>query len=175
MKLFCKAKDERVVAEINRIYKIGFHLLSFGILADILLQAIGVRLEGSTVVDSSINLIEFAVLMLAWAVSLFLMSRKGLMDDNAFAEADRYPWKHYLVQGLLAGAGAAAVVCIIQVFSGAAWASMSVPYILLAFASQLIFMVPAVTILLLLITWVSFRYARERRRKTEQAIGDDEE
>lgn len=175
MKLFCKAKDERVVAEINRIYKIGFHLLSFGILADILLQAIGVRLEGSTVVDSSINLIEFAVLMLAWAVSLFLMSRKGLMDDNAYAEADRYPWKHYLVQGLLAGAGAAAVVCIIQFFSGAAWASMSVPYILLAFASQLIFMVPAVTILLLLITWVSFRYARERRRKTEQAIGDDEE
>ncbi|HIX11380.1 MAG TPA: hypothetical protein H9739_07345 [Candidatus Agathobaculum pullistercoris] len=175
MKLFYKAKDERVVAEINRIYKIGFHLLSFGILADILLQAIGVRLEGSTVVDSSINLIEFAVLMLAWAVSLFLMSRKGLMDDNAFAEADRYPWKHYLVQGLLAGAGAAAVVCIIQFFSGAAWASMSVPYILLAFASQLIFMVPAVTILLLLITWVSFRYARERRRKTEQAIGDDEE
>lgn len=175
MKLFYKAKDERVVAEINRIYKIGFHLLSFGILADILLQAIGVRLEGSTVVDSSINLIEFAVLMLAWAVSLFLMSRKGLMDDNAYAEADRYPWKHYLVQGLLAGAGAAAVVCIIQFFSGAAWASMSVPYILLAFASQLIFMVPAVTILLLLITWVSFRYARERRRKTEQAIGDDEE
>ena len=175
MKLFYKAKDERVVAEINRIYKIGFHLLSFGILADILLQAIGVRLEGSTVVDSSINLIEFAVLMLAWAVSLFLMSRKGLMDDNAFAQADRYPWKHYLVQGLLAGAGAAAVVCIIQFFSGAAWASMSVPYILLAFASQLIFMVPAVTILLLLITWVSFRYARERRRKTEQAIGDDEE
>ena len=175
MKLFPKSKDERVVAEINRIYKIGFHLLSFGILADILLQAIGVRLEGSTVVDSSINLIEFAVLMLAWAVSLFLMSRKGLMDDNAFAEADRYPWKHYLVQGLLAGAGAAAVVCIIQFFSGAAWASMSVPYILLAFASQLIFMVPAVTILLLLITWVSFRYARERRRKTEQAIGDDEE
>ena len=175
MKLFYKAKDERVVAEINRIYKIGFHLLSFGILADILLQAIGVRLEGSTVVDSSINLIEFAVLMLAWALSLFLMSRKGLMDDNAFAEADRYPWKHYLVQGLLAGAGAAAVVCIIQFFSGAAWASMSVPYILLAFASQLIFMVPAVTILLLLMTWVSFRYARERRRKTEQAIGDDEE
>ena len=32
MKLFPKAKDERVVAEINHIYKIGFHVLSFGIL-----------------------------------------------------------------------------------------------------------------------------------------------
>lgn len=159
MKLFPKSKDERVVAEINRIYKIGFHLLSFGILADILLQAIGVRLEGSTVVDSSINLIEFAVLMLAWAVSLFLMSRKGLMDDNAYAEADRYPWKHYLLQGVLAGAGAAAVVCVIQFFSGAAWASMSVPYILLVFAAQLMFMVPITTVLVLLLTYVSFRYA----------------
>lgn len=175
MKLFYKAKDERVVAEINRIYKIGFHLLSFGILADILLQAIGVRLEGSTVVDSSINLIEFAVLMLAWALSLFLMSRKGLMDDNAFAEADRFPLKIYLAQGVLAGSVAAIVVSAVQFVSGAAWVSMGVPYMLLAFASQLIFMVPAVTILLLLITWVSFRYARERRRKTEQAIGDDEE
>lgn len=174
MKLFPKSKDERVVAEINRIYKIGFHLLSFGILADILLQAIGVRLEGSTVVDSSINLIEFAVLMLAWAVSLFLMSRKGLMDDNAFAEADRYPWKHYLLQGVLAGAGAAAVVCVIQFFSGAAWASMSVPYILLVFAAQLMFMVPITTVLVLLLTYVSFRYAAKRRRDTmEEQTGDD--
>lgn len=174
MKLFPKSKDERVVAEINRIYKIGFHLLSFGILADILLQAIGVRLEGSTVVDSSINLIEFAVLMLAWAVSLFLMSRKGLMDDNAYAEADRYPWKHYLLQGVLAGAGAAAVVCVIQFFSGAAWASMSVPYILLVFAAQLMFMVPITTVLVLLLTYVSFRYAAKRRRDTmEEQTGDD--
>lgn len=149
-------------------------LLSFGILADILLQAIGVRLEGSTVVDSSINLIEFAVLMLAWAVSLFLMSRKGLMDDNAYAEADRYPWKHYLLQGVLAGAGAAAVVCVIQFFSGAAWASMSVPYILLVFAAQLMFMVPITTVLVLLLTYVSFRYAAKRRRDTmEEQTGDD--
>ena len=44
--------------------------------------------------------------MLAWAaMSACLMARKGLMDDNAYAEADRYPWKHYLVQGVLAGVG----------------------------------------------------------------------
>ena len=48
MKLFCKAKDERVVAEINRIYKIGFYFLTFGILLDVVLQAVGIRLEGTT-------------------------------------------------------------------------------------------------------------------------------
>ena len=174
MKLFCKAKDERVVAEINRIYKIGFHLLSFGILADILLQAIGVRLEGSTVVDSSINLIEFAVLMLAWAVSLFLMSRKGLMDDNAFAEADRFPLKIYFAQGVLAGLGRGDRGERGAVVSGAAWVSMGVPYMLLAFAAQLLFMVPTVTVLVLLITYATFCYAK-RRRARAQAQMDEED
>ena len=175
MKLFPKTKDERVVAEINRIYKIGFFFLTFGILLDVVLQAIGIRLEGTTMGDSSINLLEFGILMAAQLVILLLMNRKGLMDDNAYAEADHYPWKHYLVQGLLAGAGAAAVVCVIQFFSGAAWASMSVPYILLVFAAQLMFMVPITTVLVLLLTYVSFQYAAKRRRKTEQAIEDDED
>lgn len=174
MKLFPKAKDERVVAEINHIYKIGFHVLSFGILVDIILQAVGIRFEGTTMGDSSINLLEFAVVMLSWILCTVLMGRKGMMDDNAYAEADRYPWKHYLLQGVLAGAGAAAVVCVIQFFSGAAWASMSVPYILLVFAAQLMFMVPITTVLVLLLTYVSFRYAAKRRRDTmEEQTGDD--
>ena len=175
MKLIRKAKDERVVAEINRIYKIGFFFLTFGILLDVVLQAVGVRLEGTTMGDSSINLLEFGILLAAQLVILLMMNRKGLMDDNAYAEADRYPWKHYLGHGLLAGAGAAVVVCVIQFFSGAAWASMSVSYILLAFAGQLVFMVPTVTVLLLLITCVSFHYARGRRRKAEQALEDNED
>ena len=175
MKLIRKAKDERVVAEINRIYKIGFFFLTFGILLDVVLQAVGVRLEGTTMGDSSINLLEFGILLAAQLVILLMMNRKGLMDDNAYAAAGRYPWKHYLVHGLLAGAGAASVVGGIQFFSGAAWASMSVPYILLAFAGQLVFMVPTVTVLLLLITCVSFHYARGRRRKAEQALEDNED
>ena len=51
MKLIRKAKDERVVAEINRIYKIGFFFLTFGILLDMVLQAVGVRLQGTTMGD----------------------------------------------------------------------------------------------------------------------------
>ena len=79
-----------------------------------------------------------------------------------------------LVALQLAGAGAAAVVCVIQFFSGAAWASMSVPYILLVFAAQLMFMVLITTVLVLLLTYVSFRYAAKRRRDTmEEQTGDD--
>ena len=144
------------------------------VLLDVVLQAIGIRLEGTTMGDSSINLLEFGILLAAQLITLLMMNRKGLMDDNAYAEADRYPWKHYLLQGVLAGAGAAAVVCVIQFFSGAAWASMSVPYILLVFAAQLMFMVPITTVLVMLLTYVSFRYAAKRRRDTmEEQTGDD--
>ena len=112
--------------------------------------------------------------MLAWAVSLFLMSRKGLMDDNAFAEADRFPLKIYLAQGVLAGTVAAIVVSAVQFVSGAAWVSMGVPYMLLAFAAQLLFMVPTVTVLVLLITYATFCYAK-RRRARAQAQMDEED
>lgn len=174
MKLFCKAKDERVVAEINRIYKIGFYFLTFGILLDVVLQAVGIRLEGTTMGDSSINLLEFGILMAAQLITLLMMNRKGLMDDNAFAEADRFPLKIYLAQGVLAGSVAAIVVSAVQFVSGAAWVSMGVPYMLLAFAAQLLFMVPTVTVLVLLITYATFCYAK-RRRARAQAQMDEED
>ena len=75
---------------------------------------------------------------------------------------------------MLAGTVAAIVVSAVQFVSGAAWASMSVPYILLVFAAQLMFMVPITTVLVLLLTYVSFRYAAKRRRDTmEEQTGDD--
>ncbi len=94
MKLIRKAKDERVVAEINRIYKVGFYFLTAGILADLVLQALGISVQNETI-GGAVNLVEFAVVMLAQLFCLVLMARKGMMDDNAFAEADCYPWKHY--------------------------------------------------------------------------------
>ena len=124
---------------------------------------------------TSFNLLEFAILMLAQLVCIALMARKGLMDDNAYAEADRYPWKHYLVQGVLAGVAAAVVVCAVQYGSGAVWASMGLRDILLVVAVQLLFLVPVTTVLVLLLTYVSFRYAAQRRRKKAEQMEDDGE
>ena len=178
MKLFRKAKDERVVAEVNRVYKIGFYVLTFGILADLVLQMSGFDMQVDVLRGAnptSFNLLEFAILMLAQLVCIALMARKGLMDDNAYAEADRYPWKHYLVQGVLAGVAAAVVVCAVQYGSGAVWASMGLRDILLVVAVQLLFLVPVTTVLVLLLTDVSFRYAAQRRRKKAEQMEDDGE
>ena len=113
-------------------------------------------------------MVEFAVVMLAQLFCLVLMARKGMMDDNAFAEADCYPWKHYLVQGALAGVAASVVVCVLQCATGAVWVGMGVPAILLVFAAQLLLTVPLTTVLVLLLTYASFRYAKRRRAGTEE-------
>ena len=117
MKLIRKAKDERVVAEINRIYKVGFYFLTAGILADLVLQVLGISVQNETI-GGAVNLVEFAVVMLAQLFCIVLMARKGMMDDNAFAEAVCYPWKHYLVQGALGGVAASVVVCVLQCATG---------------------------------------------------------
>ena len=81
MKLIRKAKDERVVAEINRIYKVGFYFLTAGILADLVLQALGISVQNETI-GGAVNLVEFAVVMLAQLFCLVLMARKGMMTTR---------------------------------------------------------------------------------------------
>lgn len=174
MKLIRKAKDERVIAEVNRIYKIGFNFLTVGILADIVLQVMNIHVEVHTPL-ASINLLEFGVVLVAQFLCLALMGRKGLMDDNAYAEADRYPWKHYLMQGILAGVSVCVLICVGQYFSGAAWASLGLGYALLVFLFQLVCIVPLTTIILLGITYVSFRYALRRRVQKEAVLGEDDD
>lgn len=172
MKLFHKAKDERVIAEVNRVYKIGFFLLTAGILVDIVLQAWGVDFRGGQ--NGRVNQLEFVVVIGAQLICLLLLARRGMMDDNAFAECEHYPWKHYLAQGLLAGAAAAVVVCAMQAGSGAVWASMGIGTILLIFAVQLMFLLPLTVGLVLLFTYLLFRYAKRRRMQAESVDAEED-
>lgn len=89
-----KKTDERVVAEINRIYKVGYLILSFGIGADVLLQII---------YSNRVNALELFVLLLTQVVCLILQVHKGLADDNQYAEADTFPLRHNLKIGVLVG------------------------------------------------------------------------
>ncbi|MDO5142531.1 MAG: hypothetical protein Q4D31_05875 [Eubacteriales bacterium] len=176
MKLFRKMKDERVRAEMDRIYRIGFFVMTAGILLDLLLKMAGFRFSVDMWAgerQSDLDLIEFAVLMLAQIVCIVLMNRKGMMDDNAYAEAERFPWKHYVLQGVLEGVVVCAVVCAIQAANGAPWAAMGLGDILLVVAFEMLFLVPLLVAVTLLLSYASFRYAyRHRARSTAQEDGE---
>ena len=166
MKLFHKATDERVVAEANRVYKVGFFALTAGIVLDLILQLAGVRWTVSVQAFGSLNMLEWVVVIGVNLLCVVLLARKGLMDDNAYAEAERYPLGYYLLVGTFAGIVATAAVYISQYLGGAPWAEAELATKLLVAVVELLFTVPTTVVLVLLMTYASFRYARRRRTKS---------
>ncbi len=113
MKLFRKKTvDERVASEVNRIYRVGYLILTFGILIDVIWQ-MATEPMGKIVVRP----LEFATLIVANIICVLMMVQKGLSDDDAYAEAEKFPKKHYALLGLGAGAVAAAAMVGIRMLT----------------------------------------------------------
>ena len=68
-----KMVDERVTLEVNRIYKVGYIILTVGIALDTLLQAWSGRMG-----EISLRPIELGTFLLAQIVCLVMMIRGGL-------------------------------------------------------------------------------------------------
>ncbi len=105
--------DERVEAESNRIYKVGFIMLTFGLLValgyDTMVRQIvwmhEIDMTGSGVMQFDM----FHVMVVSWLLltclaCAVLQSRKGFAEDgNRFSETDRFPGGYFaLVSGLAA-------------------------------------------------------------------------
>ena len=162
MKLFHTSTDERVRTEVSRVYKIGYYILSFGIFIDLLLQLTGVQfgVDGAQVTFRPVELLVFIAAQIACAV---LMARRGLMDDNGFAEAETFPLKHYVLVGLAAGAVAAAIVSVANFRNSAAWSGFDRGTLFAAIAIQFLVMVPFTAALIVLAYYAAFRAAKKRR------------
>ncbi len=115
MKLFQKKqKDERVVAETNRIYKVGYLIFNIGILFDLYLQIAAGQ-------GFAIRSVEWLVLIAANLVCLVMMVRKGMADDDRYAETDVFPKKHYALVSLGVGAAAAALMVGMKMLMNPYW------------------------------------------------------
>lgn len=115
MKLFQKKqKDERVVAETNRIYKVGYLIFNIGILFDLYLQLA----DGG---GSAVRPVEWVVLLAANLICLTMMVRKGMADDDRYAETDVFPKKHYALVSLGAGVGAAVLFIALKMLMHPQW------------------------------------------------------
>ena len=169
MKLIHKPTDERVAQEVNRIYKIGYYVFTFGILLDMLLQAIKYT-EGS----GQFSWGEFGVFMLAQIVCVVMQWRNGLMDDNAFAESDRFPLRHYLFTALGAGAIAAILLTVLRVRQFVPVEGGSSVMFGLSVAFFISICIPT-ALATLVIYYISFRMARRRRAQKVQELEEDEE
>lgn len=166
-----KPGDERVVAETNKIYKIGYLILSLGIMFDLVLQFTSVQF-GETQASVTVRPVEVGVFLLAQIVCLVLMVRRGFMDDTRYAEAEVFPHKHYLLLALGAGAAASLLFCGLRMLQFPFW----------EFGVQAFFLVMGVFFLSMLLTcaagvyalfYLSFRLARRRRNKIAAQYEDE--
>lgn len=100
MSRYKKPKDERLVAEVNKIYRKGFIALSFGFLVYFYYEAMRRQVVMVHGLSDHINFSASEVLLYAWFLvvmfaCILVSSRRGFMDDSRFGEADRFPSAYY--------------------------------------------------------------------------------
>ncbi len=162
MKLFRKKTvDERVASEVNRIYRVGYLILTFGILIDVIWQ-MATEPMGKIVVRP----LEFATLIVANIICVLMMVQKGLSDDDAYAEAEKFPKRHYALLGLGCGAAAAAIIIAIRVLTFAWEYPISTMALVLGIYFFSIMLITAV--LFYCVQYTMFRAAKRRRDKQLQ-------
>lgn len=165
--LFSAPKDERIRAEINNIYRIGYMVLTFGIAFDIILQIVESVPDGATFFRP----VEFTVFIVANVICLFLMIRKGLGDDNRYAEEEYFHHAHYLRVAILAGLASALVISGLITWR---WASVGIDSLaliaLITAGSVFLSTAPAIYAL----NYLVFRLAKKRRKQIEQSEDEEE-
>lgn len=167
MKLFeKKPKDERVVAETNKVYKVGFFVMTIGIIIDLYMQFASANGEVQFV-----RPVEFVTFMLAQVVCLALLVRKGMADDGRFAEADVFPKKYYALTSLAGGAGAAILFLVCKMLMFPHWEFGVKAFVMvMGMCCGFIMLTAAVTVYAL--QYLLFRMAKRRR---DQMNSEDDE
>ena len=166
MKLFQKKqKDERVVAETNRIYKVGYLIFNIGILFDLYLQLA----DGG---GSAMRPVEWVVLLAANLICLTMMVRKGMADDDRYAETDVFPKKHYALVSLGAGVGAAVLFIALKMLMHPQWGEFGAQTLALVLGITFVSMVLTISVSIYALQYLVFRMARRRR---DQMNREDDE
>ena len=174
--------DERVEAESNRVYKLGFVMLSFGVLVYLyydwsLKQAMCMRdvlANGAGRMEfTSADLFLYGWFALTMIVGMVLLVRKGFGDDNRFAEAEQFPIGYYAIASIafavaVAVDGLSTGLRVLAVFQVLGAGEIMWPAV--AFGS--VFALVAGIPLFLLGFWVAFKSAQSRRRQLDMRLGE---
>lgn len=158
-----KVQDERVVAETNRIYKVGYYVFTVGIALDMLWRV------ASTPDGVASSTFEWFVFMAAQLVCIILSSRRGIYTEDAGAE--KFNWKKHIV--MFTGVGVLAGVVLTMVnriqYSG------SIQDTLLIGAITTCSTIISTLVIGLVGTRIIFAWAKARREKQERDFSGEDE
>lgn len=150
-----KVVDERIVHEVGQVYRIAYYLFNAGLLVDLFLKLYSGSVPAGFEAFRYIGL-EVIVVIGVNLAALVMLWRKGLMDDESgYAEADTFPWKHYLLESVAAGAAIGLIACVLRALRGEGSP--------LAYAIMLVSFVVCMVVCVMPVTYLSFRIAKRRR------------
>ena len=163
-KIWKATDDERVLSESGRIYRIGFWVLSAGILLDVLIK-LALYLPGSRQTWGLFPLVGMEGIVLAGALVLcaLLAAGRGILTLGADPEAERFPARHYALVSLGLGLGLSVAGLALRAIFYPHW-EFDAGALVLVFGLIILF-VTGVTFLVCFGTlYLMFRIARWRRR-----------
>ena len=119
-------KDERLEAENAKIYKLGFMLLSFGMLTLLVYQIMAQQVawvhdgagEAFRLFANPVDAVMYAWLFIVMTVCAVLQTRKGYVDTNRFGQTEHIPTGYFLlisgITGIASALAIAAMRCIAE-------------------------------------------------------------
>ena len=172
-------RDERLEAENAKIYKIGFALLSFGMLAILFYQFIA-RQVAWVHSDASemphLFATPFEAAMYAWLVIVMLIcvvlqTRKGYVDTNRFGQTEHLPAGYFLLISGLSGAVSALVVAAMRCIAAAQIVPLESVFWLANLATG-VFCGATIFIATFAVLCASLKKKKKRRAKLEAEFDD---
>lgn len=149
-----KVVDERIIHEVGQVYRIAYYLFNAVVGLDLMIKSCVDRIPSGMAGFQYIGF-EFIAFVVVNLVALVMLWRKGLMDDESgYAEAD-FPWKHYLLESVAAGAAIGLISCVLRALRGEGSP--------LAYAIMLVSFVVCMVVCVMPVTYLSFRIAKRRR------------
>lgn len=119
-------KDERLEAENAKIYKLGFMLLSFGMLTLLVYQIMAQQVawvhdgadEAFRLFANPVDAVMYAWLFIVMIICAVMQTRKGYVDTNRFGQTEHIPMGYFLlisgITGTVSALAIAAMRCIAE-------------------------------------------------------------
>ena len=173
-------KDERIEAEMNRIYKTGFIMLALGWIVllyyGVLLKQVeavnGLAAAGSAMSFSVLELVSWVWPILTCSVLAVMQCRKGFVDDNRFGETDAFPSGYFMLVSAAVGASVCLLVFVLRILANLQVVG-SVDGMTLLIAAIMGSCIAAFLFVgCLLLFYLTFLAARRRRRTLESELDD---
>jgi len=172
MIFFKKHRDERIQRELNNIYRIGYHVLTFGIMLDLFIQFSDHYFYESNITSAGVRPLEFGTFLAANLLCIILMIRKGIGDDNTrFAETDRFPHGYYLLYSSSASLISSAVFGALMAWQLRSQGYDNLPLIIFITCTFIFLLTSS---LIYGLQYLCFRTAKKRRNEMQETLDKDD-